>query len=81
MKAKAKLPPGTKLMDEEERVKTLDALLENKKEVQETLEKLPLSMKTEALRQRKRELEEKMNELERAITTFSRKYVYVADTN
>jgi len=77
--AKAKLPPGTKLMPEEERVATLDELVRQKKEIQETIEKMPLSMRSDALKAKKREMEEKMNEIERAITTFSRKFVYVAD--
>ena len=40
---------------------------------------LPLSLKTDALKNRKRELEGKLVEIERAITTFSRKVVYIKD--
>ena len=36
-------------------------------------------MKTEALKAKKRELESKLVEIERAITTFSRKIVYIKD--
>jgi hypothetical protein len=42
---------------------------------------MPLSMKTEALKSKKRELETKLSEIERAITTFSRKVVYIKDEN
>ena len=37
-------------------------------------------MRTDALRNKKREVENKLDEIERAITTFSRKVVYVAET-
>jgi len=78
-KKRSKLPPGTKLMGEEERVATLDQLLANKKEFQNMIEKLPLSMRTTGLVNKRKELEAKMQDIERAITTFSRKYVYVAE--
>lgn len=78
LRALAKLPPGTKLMPEEQRIETLERLLKEHAEIQEVMQKMPLSMRTEALRNHKRELEEKTNEIERAITTFSRKFVYIA---
>ena len=37
-------------------------------------------MRTDALKNKKNELESKLNEVEKAISTFSRKVVYVADT-
>jgi hypothetical protein len=36
-------------------------------------------MRTDALKNKKRELEQKLCEIEKAISTFSRKVVYVAD--
>ena len=39
-------PPGTKLMPEEERLKTLEDLIKNKKVVNDLLMKLPISMQT-----------------------------------
>lgn len=74
------MPPGTRLMKEEERVKTLEELVKNRKDINEMLINMPLSMRTDALRNKKRELENKLDELEKAITTFSRKVVYIADT-
>lgn len=68
-------------MPEEDRIATLEKLTKEREEILELIDKMPLSMRTEALRQRKRELEEKLNELERAITTFSRKIVYIASTS
>ena len=43
---KAKIPPGTRLMPEEERIETLKDLMESQKEVNTTLEKLPVVSKT-----------------------------------
>lgn len=37
-------------------------------------------MRTEALKHKKTELEQKLLEIEKAVNTFSRKVVYVADT-
>jgi hypothetical protein len=36
-------------------------------------------LKTDALKNKKRELEAKLVEIERAVTTFSRKVVYIKD--
>ena len=44
------------------------------------LRSLPLSMRTETLKNKKRDLEVKLVEVEKAITTFSRKVVYVAES-
>ena len=40
--------------------------------------KMPISMRTMALEARKRELEEKLAEIEKAVRTFSAKEVFVA---
>lgn len=66
-------------MSEEERVKTLEEMEAQRKEIDEILKNMPLSMRTDALKNKKRELETKLDEIERAITTFSRKVVYVKD--
>ena len=78
-RAKARMPPGTRLMTEEERVITLEELHRQKLEISDLLFSLPLSLKTESLKMRKRELETKLLEIERAVTTFSRKIVYIKD--
>ena len=41
------------------------------------LQGMPISMRSEALKQQKRELEERLAQVERAITTFSRRVVYI----
>ena len=43
---KAKIPPGTRLMPEHERLETLNDLIESRKEINTTLEKLPVVSKT-----------------------------------
>ena len=43
---KAKMPPGTRLMPEQERLDTLADLHDSKKEINTALEKLPVVSKT-----------------------------------
>lgn len=75
---KAKIPPGTRLMPEEERIETLKDLMESQKEVNTTLEKLPVVSKTLQMQRHKKDLEEKLMRIEKAIETFQKKTVYVA---
>lgn len=75
------MPPGTRLMEEEDRIRTLDELVQEKKQLTELLISMPLSMKTQALINKKRELEQKLEQIEKAIGTFSRKVVYIKDEN
>ena len=77
LKAKKKLPPGMKKMDEAERVATLEQLQSTKRELNNILGSMPISMRSENLRQKKRELEDRLAEVERGITTFSRLVVYI----
>ena len=72
-----KMPPGTRLMPEDERQATLADLYQAKKATNDAIEKLPISMQSERLRLQRKDLEEKMTRLERAIETFSKKKVYV----
>ena len=64
MKAEAlerkKLPKGMRQLPEEERVSTLEDLLATKKELNSMLQGMPISMRSENLRQQKRECEEKL---------------------
>ena len=43
---RAKIPPGTRLMPDEERISTLKDLIESRKEINTALEKLPVVSKT-----------------------------------
>jgi hypothetical protein len=74
----AKHPPGTRLMPEEERLETLRDLNEAKVETNKQLEKLPVVAHSAKMERHKSELVEKLQRLDRAIETFSKKAVYVA---
>ena len=75
---KAKHPPGTRLMPEEERLETLKDLKESRKEVNIALEKMPVVSRTIAGERLKKEMEDKLVRIDRAIETFEKKIVYVA---
>ena len=78
MEEESKIPAGTRLMSEEERVSTLQDLQVTKKELTNMLERMPITNRTQAAERRKKELEEKLMRIERAIETFSKKVVYIA---
>ena len=73
----AKLPPGTKLLSEEERLSTLEGLINSKKELTNLLEKMPITTKTLSMQNKKEELLKKLDEIEKAIDMFSKKEVYI----
>lgn len=70
-------PAGTRVLEESERIATLEKLQKNKGEVLKILSQLPISMRTESLKKQKIQLEQKLEEIEKAIATFSRRTVYV----
>ena len=72
-----KYPKGTKLLSEEERVKTLNALIKSQQEMNEQYQKMPISNKSYNIQKRKEELIKKLNEIDRAIEMFSRKKVFI----
>ena len=65
-------------MGEDERQQTLQDLHQTKKDITIMLEKMPIANRTMAGEKRKKELEEKLMRIERAIETFSKKTVYIA---
>ena len=73
----AKYPKGTKLLTEEERLNTLNGLIENKKQIMNQLEKMPITTRTNSVRIRKEELCNKLEEIEKAIDMFSKKQVFI----
>lgn len=73
----AKLPPGTRLMPEDERIATLEDLIQAQKTTMRELEKLPVVAHSMKMEKYKRELEEKLARLDRAVETFSKQKVYV----
>lgn len=67
---KAKIPPGTRLMPEQERLDTLKDLMESKRELNTALEKLPVVSKTIAMQRHRKDLEDKLTRIENAVETF-----------
>jgi len=65
-------------MPEDERQQTLADLQEAKEETVRTLEKLPVVAHSGKMERHKKELEDKLARLDKAIETFSKKQVYVA---
>lgn len=72
-----KYPKGTKLLTEEERINTLNALFKAQKEMTLVLEKMPITTRTLATQNKKEELIRKLDEVEKAIDMFSKKRVFV----
>ena len=76
-KEEEKYPKGTRLLSEEERVFTLNKLLESKKDIENLVSKLPITLASQAAKNKQEELYKKLDEIEHAIDTFSRKKVFV----
>ena len=74
-----KIPPGTRLLPEEERIETLENLKSSKAELLKVLGKMPIAIKTITMAKKKEEMEKKVDELDKAIETFSKKNVYVSN--
>ena len=80
-KETAKYPKGTRLLSEEERVSTLEKLKQSKEDINKVIEKLPITCDSQAFRNKKDELFKKLDEIENAIETFSKKKVFVKIEN
>ena len=76
-KETAKYPKGTRLLSEEERLFTLEKLKQSRDDINKVIEKLPITSDTQAFRNKKDELFKKLDEIENAIETFSKKKVFV----
>ena len=76
-KETAKYPKGTRLLSEEERLFTLEKLKQSRDDINKVIEKLPITSDTQAFRNKKDELFKKLDEIEYAIETFSKKKVFV----
>lgn len=72
-------PPGMRLMPEDERLETLDILLESEREAQSMMLKLPLHSTTPSVVKRKEALEAKLKEIEAAKKIFSKARVYIKE--
>ena len=76
-KEQEKYPKGTRLLSEEERIFTLNKLLESKKEIENLVAKLPITLNSQAAKNKQEELYKKLDEMDKAIATFSKKKVFV----
>ena len=76
-KETSKYPKGTRLLSEEERLFTLEKLKQSKNDINQIIEKLPITCDSQAFRNKKEELFRKLDEIENAIETFSKKKVFV----
>lgn len=72
-----KAPEGMRLLDEEERLENLAILEKSRAEIFNLINKLPIAANSLAIRQKRTEFENKLNELETAMKNFSRKKVYI----
>lgn len=72
-----KLPQGVVRMSEEDRQKTLAALSAKRDALTAELQRLPLVVVTESQRRRKKEVEERLDELDKALEVFQRPEVWV----
>ena len=70
-------PPGTKLLSENERINTLNSLIETKKGIINILEKMPITKRTQSFQEKKEELEKKLDQIEKEIELFSKKKVFI----
>ena len=62
MEEEAKIPPGCRIMGEEERLKTLEELGVSKKELNNLLERMPIANKS-MMAEKKRKEYEKLRQL------------------
>ena len=76
-KETAKYPKGTRLLSEEERLFTLEKLKQSRDDINKVIERLPITPDTQAFKNKKDELFRKLDEIENAIETFSKKKVFV----
>ena len=74
-------PKGTRLLSEEERLFTLKKLKESKKELENLVTKLPISLDSFGARNRQNKLFKELDEIDQAINTFSRNKVFVKIDN
>ena len=77
MAAAKRRPPGTKLLEEADRIGMVEKLSAQRIELLQLLTRMPLKVETATLQRQKHDLERKLDEVEKALETFSRKIVYV----
>eukprot|EP00884_Botryococcus_braunii_P016170 jgi/Botrbrau1/3236/Bobra.174_1s0009.1 len=76
-KEAALIPPGMRIMPDEERLDMLRTLAESKAEVQKRIQALPFVIETPGQIRQKQALEKRMQEIEQATSLFSRTKILV----
>ena len=74
-------PKGTRLLSEEERIFTLKKLKESKRELENLVTKLPITLDSIGAKNRQNKLFKELDEIEQAIITFSKTKVFVKIDN
>ena len=74
-------PKGTRLLSEEERLFTLRKLKESKQELENLVNKLPITLDSIGAKNRQNKLFKELDEIEQAIITFSKNKVFVKIDN
>jgi hypothetical protein len=69
---KEDIPPGYRMLPEDERKDMLEALEEKHKEAEDKLRKLPLKIESQRAKQQEKDLLNKVEELNKAISMFSK---------
>ncbi len=69
--------PKCKLLSENERLQILNDLINTKKIIENTLEKIPITKKTTLIQKNKEELEKKLIQIEKDINIFSKKNILI----
>jgi len=77
LKEQATYPKGTRLLPESERLQTLNDLIASKKEIENIIERMPITNRSMAISEKKEELLNKIDDLNKAIEMFSKKKVFV----
>jgi hypothetical protein len=77
LKEQATYPKGTRLLPESERIQTLNDLINSKKEIENMIEKMPITNRSMAINEKKEQLLNKIDYLNKDIEMFSKKKVFV----
>lgn len=75
----SRIPPGCRYMSEEERLRAIEDVQANRREILDTLKKLPLAIETLGQRRRKIELELKLLETDKTLSKLNLKNVCIRD--
>lgn len=79
MEYRSECPPGMTIMDEHERLETVDILKQSYEKLNRDLHSMSIVSDSLKLRKKREQLERKLKEVEEAISVFSKNTVYIAE--